>query len=196
MSVRAFPYPRWPNSGKYGWCKWCGREIPLVIDGKKSTQRLWHPGCWDECLLYTRQGPQYSYLVRRDGERCAVCPEGAPLPMRWNRGDEVCDPTGTPPMPWQGRRDGEAYWTALIAYRKENPYPRYCLVDLVVALEVDHKVPLWSVAQLPDDERRRYFGPENLWLLCPTHHKQKTAREAAERAAQKAFLKAQLRLAL
>jgi 5-methylcytosine-specific restriction endonuclease McrA len=48
--------------------------------------------------------------------------------------------------------------------------------------EVDHRVPLWSVAHLPDDERRPYFGPDNLWLLCREHHAAKTKREAADRA--------------
>lgn len=52
-------------------------------------------------------------------------------------------------------------------------------------LEVDHKVPLWSVAHLPDDQRRRYFGPDNLWLLGHRHHKAKTKLEAADRAAQR-----------
>jgi hypothetical protein len=48
--------------------------------------------------------------------------------------------------------------------------------------EVDHRVPLWKVADLPDDERRPYFGPGNLWLLCREHHKGKTKQEAADRA--------------
>jgi 5-methylcytosine-specific restriction endonuclease McrA len=52
----------------------------------------------------------------------------------------------------------------------------------ICALEVDHKIPLWSIAHLPDEERRRFFGPENLWLLCPRDHKAKSKREAAERA--------------
>ena len=196
VGVRAFPFPEWPTNGKLMWCKWCGEPIPRVIDGKKSTQRMWHPWCWDECLLYTRLDSQYAHLVSRNGERCALCPEGAPKPMKWLRGEEVCDPQGVPPMPWDGERSGEAYWTALFAYREVNPYPRYCQVERVVALEVDHRVPLWSVADLPDEERRWYFGPDNLWLLCPTHHGLKTAREAAYRAEIKRFDKAQRPLPL
>ena len=69
-------------------------------------------------------------------------------------------------------------------------------IERVCALEVDHKVPLWQVADLPPDERRWYFGPENLWLLCPACHKAKTKREAAERAAQRRFTDAQPRLPL
>lgn len=49
-------------------------------------------------------------------------------------------------------------------------------------LEVDHRVPLWKVAHLPPDQRRPYFGPQNLWLLGQPHHKLKTRLEAAERA--------------
>lgn len=49
--------------------------------------------------------------------------------------------------------------------------------------EVDHRIPLWSVRDLPDEERRPYYGPDNLWLLAPTCHAAKTKREAAERAA-------------
>lgn len=48
--------------------------------------------------------------------------------------------------------------------------------------DVDHTVPLWSVRDLPDQERLSYYGPDNLQLLCSDHHKAKTAREAGERA--------------
>lgn len=63
--------------------------------------------------------------------------------------------------------------------------PTYTYIDRLplVALEVDHVVPLWKVAHLPDDERRVYFGPDNLWLLCHEHHKEKSRWEAADRAA-------------
>jgi 5-methylcytosine-specific restriction endonuclease McrA len=52
--------------------------------------------------------------------------------------------------------------------------------------EVDHKIPLWSVDQsLPIDQLRWFYGPENQWRLCGPHHKIKTAREAAQRAAER-----------
>jgi hypothetical protein len=57
--------------------------------------------------------------------------------------------------------------------------------DQVEGLEVEHRVPLWKVRDLSDDERRWYYGPGNLWLLCCDHHKAKSAAEAAERAALK-----------
>jgi hypothetical protein len=48
--------------------------------------------------------------------------------------------------------------------------------------EVDHRVPLWRVRDLPPLLRRPYYGPLNLWGLCSAHHAEKTKREAAERA--------------
>jgi 5-methylcytosine-specific restriction endonuclease McrA len=54
------------------------------------------------------------------------------------------------------------------------------------ALEVDHIEPLWWIAlTVPRCDRRRYFGPANLQLLCPPCHKRKSRREAAERALMK-----------
>lgn len=63
-------------------------------------------------------------------------------------------------------------------------------------LEVDHKIPLYSVRELPDDQRREYYGPGNLWLLCGPHHKAKSAREAAQRAEDRRLALAQIMLPL
>lgn len=126
------------------FCKWCDRAIPVLIDGKKSTQRMWHPDCAHEFNLHTRPDQQFMHLVRRDGRVCQTC--------------------------------------------RQNP------IDYI--LEVDHRVPLWSVAHLPDEERRWYFGPGNLWLLCTRCHALKTRREAGERAAERSFTKAQMILPL
>lgn len=72
-----------------------------------------------------------------------------------------------------------------------------CEITTYQGLEVDHKVPLWSVDQtLPLEELRWFYGPGNLWLLCGPHHKAKTKREAAERAAQRRFNAAQRALPL
>lgn len=52
-----------------------------------------------------------------------------------------------------------------------------------IDLQVEHDVPLWKVADLPPDERRPYFGPDNLRLRgTECCHRAKSAREAAERA--------------
>jgi hypothetical protein len=54
-----------------------------------------------------------------------------------------------------------------------------------VGSELDHRVPLWKVRHLPLEERRPYYGPDNIWLLSWVCHAAKTKREAAERAALK-----------
>lgn len=203
MSVRAFPMPAWPNSGKYLWCKWCGEPIPKVIDGKTSGQRMWHPACLHEYELHTRVTVQFDHLADRDGRRCACCPEGAAIPKRWQVGQ------------WPVRMVRQPHWTSErwgdLSHFWENPCPgkpwreqteleratgEVWDVDLVDWLEVDHRVPLWEVADLPDEERRWYFGPGNLWLLCGPHHKEKTRREATRRAWIRKLARAQLSLDL
>lgn len=205
QSVRAFPMPSWPNSGKYLWCKWCGEAIPKTINGKTSGQRMWHPECAAEYNLHTRLADQYRFLVERDGERCQCCPEGTPPPLKWLHDQygyrEFADTRRfytpepeylaslwpTDPVVGKAWRD----WTDL-----DRAYGEHWRVWQEIALEVDHRVPLWEIADLPDEERRPYFGPSNLWLLCPRHHKEKTAREAARRAAIRRDAAAQLRLDL
>lgn len=47
---------------------------------------------------------------------------------------------------------------------------------------VDHVIPLWKVRTLDQAALIKYFGPDNLQLLCHICHATKTAREAGERA--------------
>lgn len=173
MSVRRFPQPDTMRRGIAGTCKWCGRA-----DVKKPAI-YWHRECVNEYHLHTDMSVQYSFLCQRDGEKCAICGD---RPVQWVRKGEFGNGQWAEPFPWEGSRDTPEYVDALRAFRREHPYPRYTSVSLRIGLDVDHKVPLWSVSHLPDDERRRYFGPVNLWLLCTKHHKEKTAKEAAERA--------------
>lgn len=63
-------------------------------------------------------------------------------------------------------------------------------------LELDHRIPLWKVRELPEHERRPFYGPENIWLLCAPHHTAKTSREAGERARERAVSRSQLNLGL
>jgi hypothetical protein len=201
-SVRAFPEPRPPNFGKPMWCKWCGDPIPKVIDGKSSTQRLWHPACKDEYFLHTRLEQQFQFLVARDGERCACC--HTEEPMKWGSREAWVLTTNSV---WrQGASAKMLDWTAMLWERPEKPWQEWTDEDRTTglqqeiyrtsSLEVDHRVPLWEVADLPDEERRWYFGPGNLWLLCPKCHKAKTAREAARRAHERRMAHAQLALPL
>lgn len=174
MSVRTFPIPDSMWRGVVGTCKWCGLAVarPAIY---------WHPPCAHEYNLHTRLETQYQFLAERDGEHCGQC--GA-RPERWRANPVYC----------VTRQNcfGNADWTLVYWDRPagrwqdltpdERQTGAHQEIERVTALEVDHRVPLWSVANLPDHERRWYFGPENLWLLCPKDHKAKTAREAAERA--------------
>lgn len=167
-SVRDFPMPKFEHR-PHNWCKWCCGEI---VHGRVK-QRSWHDGREDEpdCdlafRLHTNRDTQFRHVQARDGLKCWDC--GA-APERWVR---------------------DQYETFIgIDRQKERwpvgePMPRYVGIRRATALEVDHETPLWSVAHLPPDERRPFFGPANLRLRCPTCHKAKTAREAAVRAASK-----------
>lgn len=190
-SVRLFPYPRGEHFGKPMWCKWCDRPIPKVIDGKSSTQRLWHPGCVHELNLHTRLTTQFEFLVERDGKRCRMCPEGTPPPLKWLHDlyghREFVDTrrfyAETPERLarlWPTDPAAGVRWSDRTA--EQLAYGEHYRVWLECALQVDHRVPLWAVADLDDAERRWFFGPGNLWLLCPRHHADKTRAEAGLRA--------------
>ncbi len=59
--------------------------------------------------------------------------------------------------------------------------------------EIEHFVPLWKVAHLPDEQRAKYFMPENERLYAPLcQQKKKNADEAAERAHFKRLAKNQV----
>lgn len=60
-----------------------------------------------------------------------------------------------------------------------------------IVLEVDHIFPLWRFSEIRVDDRRRLYGPENLWLLCLPCHKKKTRLEAAERATRRRLSEAE-----
>lgn len=173
---RIFPRPRW-NGG----CAWCGDPI-LHHEGKRlgeiNSRRGWHDGrdgepeCIQAFYLHTRMPEQRDFLLRRDGPRCWDCDV---LAGRWiERGESDPDKLRTWGAQWV-RWYPEAVFVA-----------PFCHLAWQTDLEVDHEIPLWSVAHLPDDERAAYFGPVNLRARCPRCHAAKTKREAAERAAVKA----------
>jgi hypothetical protein len=155
---RRFPFPVHPHVEGVS-CRWCGD--PIEDRGERGhKQRTWHRtshgddrDCWREYCLHTDSGAQYWHLMKRDGPGCALCPPGS--------GRYVA---GGTPYHSPARQEG---WSR---------------IRWSVTLQVDHVVPLWKVAGLPDDERRGYFGPDNLWLLCERHHSRKSALEATERA--------------
>lgn len=108
------------------------------------------------------------------------------------KGDGWCRWCGTPvPKPrrtWHKdclrhylqHSDMQAQYNHLAKTRGRGCAVEGCASD---GAEVDHVVALWKVRALPDRERRPYYGPANLQLLCHRHHKQKSATEAAYRAA-------------
>lgn len=192
-----------------GHCRWC--ERPIISKkgkhiGRPDPRRSWcresDPGgrdCYHEFCLHSDVGAQFNWLEHRRGLRCAWC--RVEDPKRWK--SYPCSFGGglgwePPQMPWEGERRGVDYVMALCAFRsdqyREFPYGQAVGIERVSALEVDHIIPLWRVAMLTfesTEERRTYFGPPNLQLLCQSCHKIKTAREARERAAERAFAKAQ-----
>jgi 5-methylcytosine-specific restriction endonuclease McrA len=139
-----------------GVCRWCGDAILHETGpraGAPNGRRAWHPACVETYKLHAWPETQFEFVRKRDGRRCAEC--------------------GARPKKWAPARR--------ISVDRETR-GRFVRVKRVCALELDHAVPLWSVAALPDDERRGFFGPGNLRLLCPACHRAKTTREAAERA--------------
>ncbi len=179
---RTVPLPRRPKNAERP-CGWCTKEIT----GPYAHLRSWHPDCKRIWLLHYDRDAQARFLIDRDGYDCWDCRRGG----RWWRLDLV-----VPRFAWQGRPHcmpgpkTEAQW------QEKFPFAGQKVNGVIVgifsaiewrphcgSLEVDHEIPLWSIWHLPDDERRRFYGPENIRLRCNTCHKDKSKREAAERAA-------------
>ncbi len=59
--------------------------------------------------------------------------------------------------------------------------------------EIEHRIPLWKVAHLPDQERAIYFGPDNLRLFRRGCQVRKNREEAAERAHYERLIQKQQR---
>lgn len=140
-----------------GICQWCGGAIELRLkkDGTPhKIQASMHRDCTAEYMAAQNPSSFRDALIERDGRGCAVC--------------------GEAPHSWEPRKPPR-----LIYYHKAGPA---CDVEWRLMLDVDHIVPLWKVADLPDDQRREYFKIGNLQLLCGHCHKRKSAKEAAERA--------------
>jgi hypothetical protein len=195
-----------------GRCRWCDK----VLIGKRGKYRdrpdptrSWcrDPDGTSPCLrewnLHRDSGMQFAWLEANRGLRCAWC--RVENPQRWKACGSMSAGGFTawwPPMPWSGPVKTNEWWRARFEFieRCRRWFPHWgeaTAVELATDLEVDHIIPLWLVAiEIPEWDRRRFFGPDNLQLLCSRCHKIKTKREAGERAALKAFLKAQIALPL
>lgn len=172
--VRVFPMPVFADHPQ-NWCRWCGLEI---VHGR-ANQRSWHDGRLDEssCTiqrdLHIHRDTQFAHVANRDGKKCFDC-EGAP--ERWIKDHWLT-------YVWMDRE-------------KENwppgePAPHYIGIRRTTALELEHTVPLWKVAHLPPESRRKFFHVENLRLRCQDCHSAKTAKEAGDRAHTERLRKAQ-----
>lgn len=156
MNVRAFPKPAYkaPADWPGPWCQWCNQPIAT---GRRD--RTWHrgrdgePDCLAVYFLHTDPAKQYAHVAARDTERCWDCKRSA---WKWTRG---------PVLDFPGLTAGP-----------------YCYTEPMKDLELEHTVPLWSVSHLSDEERRPYYGPDNLRLRCTACHKAKTRAEAGARA--------------
>jgi 5-methylcytosine-specific restriction endonuclease McrA len=197
MGVRAFPEPEAMRRGIVGVCKWgCGKPVP-------KPAIYWHKECFQQYALHTRLEQQKAFLLKRDGRRCAMVGCGV-VPLKWQAGHAMALTVES--IHFRATEPDMVAWAKTLWHRpagrwadltpEQRATGEQQSIERVCALEVDHRTPLWEVAHLPDDERRWYFGPENLWLLCPACHKAKTKREAADRAAQRRFAAAQPRLPL
>lgn len=160
----------------FGTCVWCGKDLPRNKDGSPSKVLRWHPGCAAAYRDLTDTYHQAMLVAKRDGRRCFDCGRTHQVVgiMAWDVGRGFCG-RGFSKYVYRGQGVPIHFWADV-----EGPFTpvRFREIDL----ELDHDVPLWRVAHLPDEERIKYFRIENLRLRCRECHKAKTAREAAERA--------------
>jgi 5-methylcytosine-specific restriction endonuclease McrA len=151
-------------------CPWCG-----IVETAK--RRRWHPDCVTAYRVACFSDDQRKALWKRDRGVCVEC--GTVAEDRFVR--------------WEHQHS--MWWTA---ERLERVVLHSYLADPGAWTEAqthirgiwtstwhaDHRMPLWRA---PRDvalaDRRLWWGLENLQTLCEAHHKTKTAREAAERAA-------------
>lgn len=127
------------------------------------------PNCRREYHLHTDRDLQFRHVASRDGLKCDGC---GTSPTKWRRG-AVCYLGGEPMTERQDYENPLMFWVL---------GTRYCSIERVTALELEHARPLWEVAHLDDEARRPYFGPSNLRLMCIDCHKPKTSGEAKARA--------------
>ena len=123
--------------------------------GLPDNRYTWHPRCAAIIKPAIFPSSAIRWLLRRQRGTCATC--DTPL----------------------GTLDKDGRWTQYV-WKEDGHWSG----DFYPALEVDHKVPLWKVAEMPRERRTiRWWLPGNLQGLCVPCHRAKTKREAAERAA-------------
>lgn len=162
-SRRAWPGSPYAKAG-YGTCNWCGAAI---VHGRHKS-RMWHdgradePDCKTEILLRIDRDVQKRFLLNRDGFGCAGCQETV---GGWTHHLNTL-------------KDVERWRTWGPSWKKRFPEDvwvgDYTAVGWATHMQVDHIVALGLVAHLDDAQRRLFFSPANLQLLCDACHKAKT----------------------
>lgn len=171
---RTFPGPAHDGLGA-GHCRWCGEDILREDDSSRlNLRRTWHPACFHQFNLHTHRDTQVAFLLKRDGPGCGAC--GAVM-GQWERTAYSADHERDPDY----CRAKDAWWRRILP--PDIYVALYCPVAWTTSMEVDHVTALGRVAHLTDEERRPFFGPDNLQLLCVPCHQAKTV---ADRAAIKA----------
>ncbi len=150
-----------------GACGWCGEPI-LEGQRKRPASATWHLECLDEYKLITDTDVQRQHLFWRSLGCCEACGlEVARCEVK--RQLTAWEDSGIHERRRDGvNADGPVSWVRF-DWRKE--------------FHADHVTPLWSLPKLLTREQVRHFwGPGNLQALCLDCHREKTRREAGERA--------------
>lgn len=151
-----------------GECRWCGCAIykngnPCEFAPRRNWHdgRLGEPDCLYAFKLLTDPATQRAAVWKRDRGLCYICGR-APR-------------TGTDYyLPY-----GESLSIGVDDFGRFE----FVAIEWRSGWQLEHKVPLWKVAHLPDAQRLKYFQLGNLGIACTKPcAERKTAREAAERA--------------
>lgn len=165
------PLPFYNAGPDDGVCRVCGQP---VYAGRtwyprpgKARKGSWHWLCFEAYNAWVAPRSMLEWLAIRQGGRCAYS------------GDVIAERVELGPQHW----------------KRHNPYhsddPRWRLFKppthawrLVGIVEADHLVPLWRVPQLMASWPRvlDFWGAPNLRAATGEAHRQKTRREAGERA--------------
>lgn len=177
MSHRDPPLPEWFWKAPAGTCRWCN-EPTLYPEGHKragevNTRRNWHDGCVGHYRITKFGEDQRRYVRKADGGLCRACGWDVTKAVGYRRTPRVLW------LPPNVEVRGAYPWTS---FQSRKDWVQACQLERDYRdWQADHIVPLWSVDRDAPDALR-FWGPENLQLLCGDCHKAKSAREAKARA--------------
>lgn len=165
-----------------GICRWCGAAVAETTETGKL--RWWHDACETEYLIIMRPDMARRAVFQRDHGICTDCGEDWSDRCRFvptyrdsdTREARVCYAQARP-----SQHAPSGYFFATQGY-PEDGWHLFVEITAISLWHVDHKVPLWKVAHLPDLQRLEYFKLPNLITRCERCHGHKTGKEAGERA--------------